>query len=71
VPCTSEFDTSFSLTPNFSWVFVNQGRRHRFNGLPLRGRGETDRRPAKHPLKRGVNEKTTHHGNLNEPLPTP
>ena len=59
MPCTSEFDTSFSLTPNFSWVLMNQDRRHRFNGFCRFAdvvkllKQYRVRRPAKHPSEEG------------------
>jgi hypothetical protein len=31
--CNSEFDSSFSLTPNFSWVGESRIDRYRFNGF--------------------------------------
>ena len=62
----SEFDGSFSLTPNFSWVFGKHRSQPFQRFCRLRGfvkllKQFGDPRPTDTPLKRGVNERTTNH----------
>ena len=63
VTCNSEFDSSFSLTPNFSWVFVNARSIAtvltvwRFVNVEKLLKQFGDSRSPITPLKRGVNER--------------
>jgi hypothetical protein len=70
VTCNSEFDNSVSLTPNFSWVLANDRSVTTvltvcyLMGLAKLLKQFGGPRSTTTPLKRGVNERTTNHGNL-------
>ena len=68
--CYSEFGSSLSLTPNFSWVLVNDRSIatvltvSRFVDVAKLLKQFVDPRSPITPLKRGVNERKANHVNL-------